>query len=169
MCHSVLPLNGSLIGIYIQTQAWTTDYLHPRKQIYRTIYERELIVVIYLLLFALLSWNRQWKGRAREREIWVQRETWVSSLHRKTHKEFLTNQCTVTLIVRSYFQLRLDGLLELTGPILIPISHPTTISHLKPHSGHLSVGSLVMSSLRPATYRVVKQKVLLGGGCLWII
>ena len=26
---------------------------------------------------------------------------------------------------------RLDGLLELTG--LIPISHPTTISHLKPH------------------------------------
>ena len=55
MCHSVLPLNGSLIGIYIQTQAWTTDYLHPRKQIYRTTYERELIVVIYLLLFALCS------------------------------------------------------------------------------------------------------------------
>ena len=41
--------------LYIQTQAWTTVYLHPRKQIYRTIYERELIVVIYLLLFALLS------------------------------------------------------------------------------------------------------------------
>ena len=49
MCYSVLPLNGSLTGIYLQTQAWTTDYLHPRKQIYRTIYERELIVVIYLL------------------------------------------------------------------------------------------------------------------------
>ena len=28
---------------------------------------------------------------------------------------------------------------------------------------------LVMGSLRPATCRVVKQKVLLGGGCLWSI
>ena len=130
MCHSVLPLNGSLIGIYIQTQAWTTDYLHPRKQIYRTTYERELIVIyLFVALFALLSWNRQWKGRAREREIWVQRETWVSSLHRKTHKEFLTNQCTVTLIVRSYFQLyltihispemaRISYLKNLVGPHL---------------------------------------------------
>ena len=53
MCHSVLPLNGSLIGIYIQTQAWTTDYLHPRKQIYRTTYERELICCS--LLFCVLK------------------------------------------------------------------------------------------------------------------
>ena len=62
MCHSVLPLNGSLIGIYIQTQAWTTDYLHPRRQIYRTIYERELIVVIYLLLSLLFVLNSPMEG-----------------------------------------------------------------------------------------------------------
>ena len=41
-------------------------------------------------------------------------------------------------------------------------------SHLKPHSGHLSVGSLVMSSLRPANHSLVKQKVLLAVGG-WVL